>query len=199
MLKHTQICESKRKESYVLSYKNKLSYSVYVNVDDIGYHCWSCRKIALTNEGNENSRLLSLRLKTWNGTWMVRKFERERKMLKETTCGVAFKLRAEGENDKRRHSGSIGGPSIEKYFSKRLSKLFAHLVRRPKYFSIELIIDKIASAKKSLGESEEGKRLKYEVLIVDAHGNAIELKSTKSFLLRPAIKAFVARRLAMIS
>lgn len=119
-------------------------------------------------------------------------------MLKETTCWGSFQVaRIEEENYKRRHSGGIGGPSIEKYFPKRLSKLFAHLVRRPKYFSIELIIDKIASGKKSLGESDEGKRLKYEVLIVDAHGNAIELKSTKSFLLRPAIKAFVARRLAM--
>lgn len=111
-------------------------------------------------------------------------------MLKGKTCWGSFQVaNTEGENYKRRHSGGIGVPSIEKYFSKRLSKLFAHLVRRQKYFSIELIIEKIANAKKSIGENDERKRFKYEVLIVDVHENAIELKSTKSFLRTPAIKS----------
>lgn len=88
--------------------------------------------------------------------------KREKNVIKGRTCWGSFQVaRTTGENYKRRHSGSIGVPSIEKYFSKRLSKLFAHLVRRRKYLSIELIIDKIASAKKSAEESDERKRFKY--------------------------------------
>lgn len=77
-------------------------------------------------------------------------------------AGVTFKLRVMGTARRRRRritkDGTHGhwGSFNRKYFSKRLSKLFTHFVRRQKNLSAELIIGKIVAMKESDAENENG-------------------------------------------
>jgi len=117
--------------------------------------------------GNENiaTLIVAIQNTVQNETSRVKiSNEKGRRVKRESFRWGNFKVARDRnsvrKNYGKRHSGD--SPFNWKYFSKLLFKLFAHLVRRQKNFSTQLIIGKIADAAKESGvENDERKRLRW--------------------------------------